>query len=59
MMVKITKQRITSELELTAHEKYKKFEQQYPDLGKRIAQKYIASYLGITPVFLSMLRKRK
>ncbi|MCF0065578.1 Crp/Fnr family transcriptional regulator [Dyadobacter chenwenxiniae] len=52
-------QRISSELELTAHQKYLKFEQLYPGLEKRIAQNYIASYLGITPVFLSMLRKRK
>jgi len=30
----------------------------YPGLEQRIAQKHIAAYLGITPVFLSMLRKR-
>ena len=51
--------RITSELALPAAKKYAKFKKLYPGLEQRIAQKHIASYLGITPVFLSMLRKKE
>ncbi len=51
-------QRITANLSKTAEERYVLFQKQYPKLEQRIAQKHIASYLGITPVFLSMIRKR-
>ena len=50
--------RITSNLSKTAEERYAHFQKQYPKLEQRIAQKHIASYLGITPVFLSMIRGR-
>lgn len=50
--------RISSELALPADQKYKVFKKLYPGLNQRIAQKHIAAYLGITPVFLSMLRKK-
>jgi len=42
----------------TADDRYKKFITTYPNLEQFVAQKYIASYLGITPEFLSKLRKR-
>jgi len=51
-------QRITSNLSKSAVERYEQFQKQYPKLEQRIAQKQIASYLGITPVFLSMIRSR-
>jgi CRP-like cAMP-binding protein len=51
-------QRITSNLSKSAEERYALFQQQYPKLEQRITQKHIASYLGITPVFLSMIRKK-
>lgn len=51
-------QRITSNLSQSAEERYELFQKQYPRLEQRIAQKHIASYLGITPVFLSMIRAR-
>jgi len=51
-------QRITSNLSKSAEERYALFRHQYPKLEQRIAQKQIASYLGITPVFLSMIRGR-
>lgn len=50
--------RITSNISKTAEERYALFNKLYPKLEQRIAQKHIASYLGITPVFLSMIRKR-
>ena len=51
-------QRITSNLSKSAEERYEQFQKQYPKLEQRIAQKQIASYLGITPVFLSMIRRK-
>ncbi len=49
--------RITSQLYQTAEERYLEFRKRYPGLEQRIAQKQIARYLGITPAFLSMMRK--
>ncbi|RZK16712.1 MAG: Crp/Fnr family transcriptional regulator [Pedobacter sp.] len=49
--------RITSHLYKTAEERYIEFRKKYPGLAQRIAQKHIASYIGITPAFLSMMRK--
>lgn len=51
--------RIVQNLSFTAKERYQSFIEHYPNLVQRIAQKHIASYLGITPEFLSMLRKQK
>jgi len=50
--------RITSNLSKTAEERYEEFQKQYPGLEQRISQKHIASYIGITPVFLSKVRKK-
>ncbi|WP_116789367.1 Crp/Fnr family transcriptional regulator [Flavobacterium psychrotrophum] len=50
--------RLMANLSKTAEERYRLFSKQYPGLESRIAQKHIASYLGITPVFLSMLRSK-
>lgn len=51
--------RITSNLSKTAEERYLGFRKLYPGLESRIAQKHIATYLGITPAYLSMMRKEK
>jgi CRP-like cAMP-binding protein len=51
--------RLTQNLFVTAEEKYNQFTKKYPGLELRIPQKEIASYLGITPEFLSMLRNRR
>ncbi len=45
-------------ISLSGEEKYKSFLTMYPEWHQRIPQKYIASYLGITPVFLSQIRKQ-
>jgi len=50
--------RMVQELSLTAEQRYTHFIKKYPHLLQRIPQKHIASYLGITPEFLSMLRKK-
>lgn len=38
-------------------ERYKNMRRQFPDLLQRVPQHYIASYLNITPVHLSRLKK--
>jgi CRP-like cAMP-binding protein len=50
--------RVTQNLSATAEERYQHFQEKYPGLERRISQKEIAAYLGITPEFLSMLRKK-
>jgi len=52
-------QRVIQNLSLSADERYSQFEHKYPGLEQRISQKLIASYLGITPEFLSMLRRKR
>ena len=41
-----------------AETRYHNFLEQYPGLENRLAQYHIASYLGITPVALSRIRKK-
>ncbi len=55
----INAQRILSSFILDSpEERYKKFEAANKDLINRVPQHYIASFLGITPVSLSRIRKR-
>lgn len=42
----------------TATEKYLEFLKRYPAIPQRVPQHYIASYLGISPEFLSKLRTK-
>jgi CRP-like cAMP-binding protein len=51
--------RIIDNLTLTAEDRYDKFLNKYPQIVKQVTQKQIASYLGITPEFLSVIRKKK
>ena len=44
---------------LTGEEKYFMMCKKYPDFIQRVPQYMLASYLGITPEFLSMLRAQK
>lgn len=46
-------------LSLPAKTRYQKFCDFYPSLINSIPQKYIASYIGITPEFLSKLRSER
>lgn len=52
-------QRVNQNISMLAPEKYLHFQSQYPLLAQRIPQKHIASFLGITPEFLSMIRRRQ
>ena len=55
----INAQRILSSFILDSpEERYLKFTEQFPNLIQRVPQHIIASYLGITPVSLSRIRKR-
>lgn len=51
-------QRINQNLSFTAEERYLYFIKKYPQLEQRLPQKQVAAYLGITPEFLSMIRRK-
>jgi CRP-like cAMP-binding protein len=50
-------QRVLQNISSTAEERYVDFITTYPNLFNRISNVQIASYLGITPEFLSKIRK--
>jgi CRP-like cAMP-binding protein len=49
--------RVINNFSMTATEKYQAFINQYPTLEQRITQNQVSAYLGITPQFLSQVRK--
>jgi len=51
-------QRILNAISMTGAERYEALIARYPTLEQRMPQRHIASYLGITPVFLSQIRKQ-
>lgn len=51
--------RINYKIALSAEERYRKFQQKYPGLESRVSQRHIASYLGISPEFLSKIRSKQ
>lgn len=50
--------RIKQNLSDRAEERYLDFIRRYPNIEQRVSQKHVASFLGVTPVFLSVLRKK-
>ena len=50
--------RIIRLLSATAEKRYKDFTEIYPSLVQRLPQKLIASYIGITPEYLSEIRAK-
>ena len=50
-------QRVLQNISSTAEERYRSFLSQYPALASRLPNTQIASYIGITPEFLSKIRK--
>lgn len=50
-------QRILNSISMSGAEQYEALIKKYPALEQHLPQKHIASYLGITPVFLSQIRK--
>jgi len=51
--------RIIEAFSLTAEERYERFRARHPHLEQFVPLKYVALYLGITPEFLSKLRRKK
>jgi CRP/FNR family transcriptional regulator, anaerobic regulatory protein len=49
--------RVLQNISSTAQQRYLHFLEQYPHLANRLPNTQIASYLGITPEFLSKVRK--
>jgi len=53
-----SQRRILQNISSTAEERYLDFMERYPHFFNRISNVQIASYLGVTPEFLSTIRKR-
>ncbi len=51
--------RLLQTFSTTAYERYESFLEQYPNLANRLPNTQIASYLGITPEFLSKIRNER
>lgn len=51
-------ERLFQTVTTSAEERYLDFLERYPGIPQRVAQHYIASYLGFTPEFLSKVRRR-
>ncbi|WP_183558972.1 Crp/Fnr family transcriptional regulator [Mucilaginibacter sp. SP1R1] len=54
----VIQSRLFKTISNTAIEKYLEFIKRYPTIPQRVPQHYIASYLGISPEFLSKLRTK-
>jgi CRP-like cAMP-binding protein len=50
--------RIIENLSLPAEERYNNFLRKYPQFAERVSLKQMASYLGMTPEFLSVVRSK-
>lgn len=51
-------ERLFQTISTNATDKYLDFLERYPSIPQRVAQHYIASYLGMSPEFLSKVRTR-
>lgn len=51
--------RIIQNFSASAEERYENFRKKYPSLEQYVPLKYIASYLGFTPEFLSKIRRKQ
>jgi CRP-like cAMP-binding protein len=51
--------RVLQNISSSAEERYEYFLQQYPNLTNRLPNTQIASYIGVTPEFLSTIRKNR
>ncbi len=51
-------ERLMDNLSLSAEDRFEKFCKRYPTLIQRVAQKQIASYIGVTPEFFSKMKSR-
>lgn len=51
--------RLIQAYSFTAEERYDYFQKKYPQLEQYVPLKYVASYLGMTPEFLSKIRRKR
>ena len=51
-------ERLMDNLSLTAEERFEKMCKKYPSLIQKVAQKHLASYIGVTPEFFSKMKSR-
>jgi CRP/FNR family transcriptional regulator, anaerobic regulatory protein len=51
--------RVIENLSLPAEQRYNNFINKYPKIVQQVTQKQVASYLGISPEFLSAIRSKK
>ncbi len=57
--VGVLQERLFEHIAATAEDRYDNFLERYPTLQNRIPQNQIANYIGVSPEFLSRIRKRK
>jgi len=50
--------RALDSISLSTEERYLRFKIKYPQIVEKVSQKQIASYLGVTPEFLSTIKKK-
>lgn len=53
-----SRNRSLSNISKTAENRYLELASRYPEMIRRVSQKVLASYLGMTPEFLSKIRKK-
>jgi len=51
-------ERLMDNLSLSAEERFEKMCKKYPSLIQKVAQKHLASYIGVTPEFFSKMKAR-
>lgn len=51
-------ERLMDNLSLSAEERFEKMCKKYPTLIQKVAQKHLASYIGVTPEFFSKMKSR-
>jgi CRP/FNR family cyclic AMP-dependent transcriptional regulator len=55
----VLQNRFHSTIAHNAEKRYEEFLKRYPNIPQRVSQHHIASYLGVTPEFLSKIRAKK
>lgn len=54
-----SRKRVISNISKTAEQRYDEYSEKYPNIVNRVPQYVLASYLGMSPEFLSKIRKQK
>lgn len=54
----VHQERLMDNLSLSAEERFEKMCKKYPTLIQKVAQKHLASYIGVTPEFFSKMKAR-